>query len=105
MYGKLMVYWTALVHPAALKRHIIGELITTAVDRTIMDQLRPDPSDVVIKIFGDDIDTLNRLAKDVAASIQNMPGAVDVFALRNAGMRYFTVAIDRAKSRKIPLEC
>lgn len=41
--GKLMAYWTARVHSAALKWHIIGELLTTPVDRSIL-QLRPDPS-------------------------------------------------------------
>jgi Cu/Ag efflux pump CusA len=40
----------------------------------------------VVKVFGEDIPTLNRLARDIAARIREAPGSI--FALRNAGIRY-----------------
>ena len=51
--------------------------------------------DVVVKIFGDNINELNRLASEVAAVLRKLGGSRDVFALQNDGMRYLTARIDR----------
>jgi cobalt-zinc-cadmium resistance protein CzcA len=59
--------------------------------------------DVVVKIFGDDITQLNRIARDTAAQIRQIPGATDVYALRNAGQTYLTVAIDRMRAGRFGL--
>jgi cobalt-zinc-cadmium resistance protein CzcA len=59
--------------------------------------------DVVVKIFGDDIPALNKIGREIAAQIRKIPGATDVFALRNAGMKYFTVKVDRAKAGRLGL--
>jgi cobalt-zinc-cadmium resistance protein CzcA len=59
--------------------------------------------DVVVKVFGDDIDTLNRIVRDVADQIRKVPGATDVFALRNSGVKYLTVAVDRTKAGRLGL--
>jgi cobalt-zinc-cadmium resistance protein CzcA len=51
--------------------------------------------DVVVKVFGWSIPELNRLAGEIEAAVQGIPGAADVFALRNEGMKYLKVDIDR----------
>jgi cobalt-zinc-cadmium resistance protein CzcA len=51
--------------------------------------------DVVIKVFGYAIPELNRLAGEVERAVRQIPGASDVFALRNEGMKYLKVEIDR----------
>ncbi len=51
--------------------------------------------DVVVKAFGPDLGELNRIAREVAAATRGVTGAADVYALRNEGMKYLTVKVDR----------
>ena len=74
----------------------ISYALTQPIDMRVQEMIIGARGDVVVKVFGDDIATLNRVARDVATAVKTVPGAIDVFALRNAGMRYFTVAVDRA---------
>ena len=81
----------------------ISFALTQPIDMRVQEMIIGARGDVVVKVFGDDIANLNRVARDVAASIKTVPGAIDVFALRNAGMRYFTVAVDRAEAGRFGL--
>jgi heavy metal efflux system protein len=81
----------------------IAYAFTQPIDMRVQEMIIGARGDVVVKVFGDDIDTLNRLAREIAAQIRGIAGSVDVFALRNAGMRYFTVAVDRAKAGRFGL--
>ena len=73
------------------------------IDMRVQEMIIGARGDVVVKVFGDDIDQLNRLASAVASEIRRVPGASDVFALRNEGMRYLTVAVDRSKAGRFGL--
>jgi cobalt-zinc-cadmium resistance protein CzcA len=73
------------------------------IDMRVQEMIIGARGDVVVKVFGDDIATLNRVARDVAAEIRKIPGAADVFTLRNAGMKYFTVAVDRDRAGRFGL--
>ncbi|MDO9565007.1 MAG: CusA/CzcA family heavy metal efflux RND transporter [Bradyrhizobium sp.] len=81
----------------------ISYALTQPIDMRVQEMIIGARGDVVVKVFGDDIADLNRVARDVASAIRSVPGAIDVFALRNAGMRYFTVAVDRAKAGRFGL--
>jgi len=81
----------------------ISFALTQPIDMRVQEMIIGARGDVVVKVFGDDIANLNRVARDVAAAIKTVPGAIDVFALRNAGMRYFTVAVDRAEAGRFGL--
>ena len=81
----------------------IAYAFTQPIDMRVQEMIIGARGDVVVKVLGDDISTLNRLSRDIAGVIQQIPGAVDVFALRNAGMRYLTVAVDRAKAGRFGL--
>lgn len=81
----------------------INYALTQPIDMRVQEMIIGARGDVVVKVFGDDIANLNRVARDVAAAIGTVPGAIDVFALRNAGMRYFTVAVDRAQAGRFGL--
>jgi Cu(I)/Ag(I) efflux system membrane protein CusA/SilA len=48
-------------------------------------------TDLGIKIFGDNLDTLERLAVDASEIVQRIPGAVDVFAERTQGGKYIDI--------------
>jgi cobalt-zinc-cadmium resistance protein CzcA len=81
----------------------IDYALTQPIDMRVQEMIIGARGDVVVKVFGEDIASLNRVARDVAGAIRTVPGAIDVFALRNAGMRYFTVAVDRTQAGRFGL--
>ena len=52
-------------------------------------------SEIAIKIFGEDLDELARVADEVAASVAGVPGAVDVKVEQITGLPVLTVGVDR----------
>jgi cobalt-zinc-cadmium resistance protein CzcA len=73
------------------------------IDMRVQEMIIGARGDVVVKVFGDEIETLNRVARDIANQIRAIPGSSDVFTLRNTGMKYFTVSIDRDKAGRLGL--
>jgi Cu/Ag efflux pump CusA len=65
------------------------------IDMRVQEMIIGARGDVVIKVFGYSIDELNRIASEIERAVQRIPGASDVFALRNEGMKYLKVEIDR----------
>lgn len=53
-------------------------------------------SEVAIKIFGEDLDELARVADDVAGAVAGVPAAVDVKVEQVTGLPVLTVRVDRA---------
>ncbi len=52
-------------------------------------------TDLGIKIFGDNLDTLERLAIEASTIVQKVPGAADVFAERTQGGKYIDIEVKR----------
>lgn len=52
-------------------------------------------TDLGIKIFGDNLDTLERLAIEAGEIVKQVPGAADVFAERTQGGKYIDIDIKR----------
>ena len=52
-------------------------------------------SDVAIKLYGDDLDTLRQKADQIAAAVSKVPGAADVNTERVAGLPYLRIRIRR----------
>ncbi len=52
-------------------------------------------TDLGIKIFGDNLDTLERLAIEAENLVKNIPGAADVYAERTQGGSYIDIDINR----------
>jgi cobalt-zinc-cadmium resistance protein CzcA len=59
--------------------------------------------DLAIKIYGTDLVTLNQLAEQTVASLKKVPGAEDTFTLRNDGVQYLKIAIDRLAAGRFGL--
>ena len=59
--------------------------------------------DVAIKIFGTDLAALNDLAMHTAEAVRKVKGAEDVFTLKNEGVQYYRVAIDRLAAGRLGL--
>ena len=74
------------------------------IDMRVQEMIIGARGDVVIKVFGPDIAELNRLAREVAEVVRGIPGAADVFALRNEGMKYLTIRTDRLAAVRFGLE-
>jgi cobalt-zinc-cadmium resistance protein CzcA len=53
-------------------------------------------SDVAIKLFGDDLDTLKETADQIAAAVGKVPGAADVKAEQVSGLPQLQIKPDRA---------
>ncbi|MBP6895757.1 MULTISPECIES: CusA/CzcA family heavy metal efflux RND transporter [Pseudacidovorax] len=54
-------------------------------------------SDVAVKVFGDDMDVLNKTAADVEKVLAGIPGASEVKVEQTTGLPMLTVHIDRDK--------
>jgi cobalt-zinc-cadmium resistance protein CzcA len=51
--------------------------------------------DVAVKIYGPELATLNRLATQLEQVLAALPGATDTLTVRNEGVQYLQVGIDR----------
>jgi cobalt-zinc-cadmium resistance protein CzcA len=52
-------------------------------------------SDIAVKLFGDDLNTLREKAEEIAGVIQSIPGASDVRSERVAGLPYLRIRLRR----------
>ena len=68
---------------------------TQPIEMRVSEMLTGVRGDVAIKIFGDDLNTLNEKAKEIASVVEKLDGAEDVFAAQNDGVQYLRVVIDR----------
>jgi cobalt-zinc-cadmium resistance protein CzcA len=73
------------------------------IDMRVQEMIIGARGDVVIKIFGPEIPELNRIAREVAEAVRGVAGSADVFALRNEGMKYLTVGVDRLAAGRVGL--
>jgi cobalt-zinc-cadmium resistance protein CzcA len=60
-------------------------------------------SDVSVKIYGEDLDVLNRLARQIKAKIDKIPGAADVVVEKTAGLPQMKITIKRKNLAKYGL--
>ncbi|MNH05389.1 Cobalt-zinc-cadmium resistance protein CzcA [compost metagenome] len=60
-------------------------------------------SDVAVKVFGDDMDQLNRTAAQIAATLQAVPGASEVKVEQTSGLPVLTIEVDRDKAARYGL--
>lgn len=73
------------------------------IDMRVQEMIIGARGDVVIKVFGPDIPELNRIGREVAEAVREIRGSADVFALRNEGMKYLTVRVDRLAAGRVGL--
>jgi cobalt-zinc-cadmium resistance protein CzcA len=68
---------------------------TQPIDMRVSEMLTGSRGDLAVKIFGDDLDTLNRLAGEVAAVLEKIEGSTDVLTGVNEGMQYIVLRPNR----------
>ncbi|MBG0803346.1 efflux RND transporter permease subunit [Methylocystis sp. H4A] len=81
----------------------ISYAFSQPIDMRVQEMIIGARGDVVVKIFGDDIDELNRLTREVTATLRKIKGSRDVFGLQNDGMRYLTARVDRLAAGRFGL--
>ena len=60
-------------------------------------------SDVAVKVFGDDMETMNRSAEEISELLSKISGAADVKVEQTTGLPMLTIKIDRAKTARLGL--
>ncbi|MDP2784418.1 MAG: CusA/CzcA family heavy metal efflux RND transporter [Sulfurimicrobium sp.] len=58
-------------------------------------------SDVAVKVFGDDMETMNGTAGEIAEVLEKVPGAADVKVEQTTGLPMLTIHIDRDKTARL----
>jgi cobalt-zinc-cadmium resistance protein CzcA len=73
----------------------VSVLFTTPLGMRIDEGLGGTPADIAVKIFGPDLDELERIAQKVEAVIADVPGIADLRAERAAQLPELRVTVDR----------
>jgi len=60
-------------------------------------------SDIAVKVFGDDLDTLKKKAEEIAKVAQSIQGAQDMRVERISGQQYLLIEIDRQAIARLGL--
>ena len=81
----------------------IGFSFTQPIDMRVAEMLTGVRGDLAIKIYGPEVATLNRLAGEIEASVKKTDGAEDTFTLRNDGVQYMNLAVDRLAAGRFGL--
>ncbi len=68
---------------------------TQPIEMRVSEMLTGTRGDVAVKLFGSDLDVLNRKAEEIAGLLKTIDGASDVFASQNEGMQFLQLNIDR----------
>ena len=81
----------------------VGYAFTQPIDMRVSEMLTGVRGDLAIKIFGPDLATLNRLAVDIESTVKAVRGAEDTFTLKNDGVQYLKIAVDRLAAGRLGL--
>lgn len=81
----------------------LGYAFTQPIDMRVSEMLTGVRGDLAIKIFGPDLATLNRLAHEVESTVKAVRGAEDTFTLKNDGVQYLKIAVDRLAAGRLGL--
>lgn len=81
----------------------IGFSFTQPIDMRVSEMLTGVRGDLAIKIYGTDLATLNQLAVDIENTVKKVPGAEDTFTLKNDGVQYLKIAVDRLAAGRFGL--
>ncbi len=81
----------------------IGFSFTQPIDMRVSEMLTGVRGDLAIKIFGPDLATLNKLAVEIENTVKKVKGAEDTFTLKNDGVQYLKIAVDRLAAGRFGL--
>ena len=76
---------------------------TQPIEMRVSEMIIGVRGDLAIKLFGTDIDTLNKKAAEIATAVRSIKGSQDVYTTRNAGMQFLKIDIDRLAAGRLGL--
>ena len=82
----------------------IGFSFTQPIEMRVQEMIIGARGDVVVKIFGPDIATLNGLAERITATLKAVNGSEDVRTALNKGFQYLSARIDRLQAGRLGLD-
>jgi cobalt-zinc-cadmium resistance protein CzcA len=77
---------------------------TQPIQMRVTEMLTGVRGDVAVKLYGPDLSVLNAKAEQIAEVMRQIPGASDVFTIRNEGMQYLVVKVDRLAAGRLGLD-
>ncbi|MRD72594.1 CusA/CzcA family heavy metal efflux RND transporter [Rhodocyclus tenuis] len=77
---------------------------TQPIEMRVAEMLTGVRGDIAVKVFGPDLDELARLSTAIEAILKATPGSEDAFTLRNDGVQYLRVAVDRLAAGRLGID-
>lgn len=77
---------------------------TQPIQMRVTEMLTGVRGDVAVKLYGPELSVLNAKAEQIAEAMRRIPGASDVFTIRNEGMQYLVVKVDRLAAGRLGLD-
>ncbi len=90
-------------------RKVLNELpgiaysFTQPIDMRVQEMIMGARGDVVMKVFGADLTTLNEIGEQMVEVLKDIQGSEDVYTTENSGVQYYRVAIDRLAAGRMGL--
>ena len=76
---------------------------TQPIAMRVSEMLTGARGDIAIKIFGTNLNTLNETAEKMVTLLEGIKGSEDVFTVKNSGVQYYRVVIDRLAAGRLGL--
>jgi heavy metal efflux system protein len=76
---------------------------TQPIDMRVQEMIMGARGDLVIKVFGADLTTLNTIGEQMVKVLEGIKGSEDVYTTENSGMQYYRVEIDRLAAGRFGL--
>lgn len=76
---------------------------TQPISMRVSEMLTGSRGDVAVKIFGSNLDELNALAEQMVKLLASTPGSEDAYTVKNSGVQYYRVEIDRLVAGRLGL--
>ena len=77
---------------------------TQPIDMRVSEMIIGVRGDLAVKIFGPDLDTLNRYASQIETLLKTVRGSQDVYTVQNSGVQYLRVVIDKLQAGRLGLK-
>jgi cobalt-zinc-cadmium resistance protein CzcA len=77
---------------------------TQPIEMRVSEMLTGVRGDLAVKVFGGDQDALNRIAGEIVAVLEGLPGAEDVYTPRNEGAQYLNLVVDRLEAGRLGID-
>ncbi|MBS0354611.1 MAG: efflux RND transporter permease subunit [Proteobacteria bacterium] len=81
----------------------IALTFTQPIDMRVSEMLTGVRGDLAIKLYGPDLNTLNHLAAQIEGVVKTVPGAEDTVTIRNEGVQYLKIQVDRLAAGRFGL--